>query len=381
MLEENHNLLKNFIFTYYNIWRCEFIPDFQWKIIKCLKILIYPINLVFGMFCIIWHLVFQVRDYGYDLALSIIYFIGIYQCTVIYYEIMIKHRERIFAMLQFFDNLLKTTDPLISPIRRKYLLSNTKLGIKWTRIFLFYISFTGISVNTFHLYITNFSAPMLFTLPGIPKESILFYPLNVFYGTFFYFAILVCATAADAVVMIMILYFKSEFNFLAEFVVQLDDVTVARNKSSDTLRILYEIHHITLQKIKELTQTFWQLYFHKLFAIMIYLCCTLYIFQSLDSSIFIAVLIVFAMTSQIFILCFFGQVIQNCSELLYDKFSMAKWYEMKLSDQKIFLFMIKSLQKPVRISTFGFGDISIYTFVQICKAAGSYAAILYTVLN
>ncbi|XP_059618107.1 odorant receptor 45a-like [Phlebotomus argentipes] len=377
MLTEQHERLKRIIFIYYRIWRCEFIPDFGFDTIKRIRTAVYPVNLAFGMFCVVWHFAVQMTDYGYDLALTIVYFFAIYQCFMVYSEIMVIHRKKIFAMLEFFETWLKSCEPVIGDVRRKYLLINTKLGITWTRIFLIFITFVGISVNSFHLYISKYSAPMLFTIPGLPQESIFYYPVNVVYGTVLYFSILEYIMIADAVVMITILYFRSEFYTLAEFVTQLNDP----NKASSVLRITHETHKIALQKVKELTKSFWHLYFHKLFAIMIYLCCTLYIFQSLSASIFIAVLIVGAMTSQIFILCFFGQVIENSSELLYKNFCMTNWYEMKLKDQKDFLMLLISIQKPVRIETFGFGNISIYTFVQICKAAGTYAAILYTVIN
>ncbi|GAB0087918.1 hypothetical protein DMENIID0001_022840 [Sergentomyia squamirostris] len=381
LLEEQHKRLKWIIFTYYWIWRCEFIPDFGLKILKNIKSSIYPVNLIFGMFCVVYHFLVQMVDYGYDLALTIVYFFAIYQCAMVYAEIMIIHRERLFDMLKFFDEWIISKEPLISDIRRKHLLANTELGIKWTKIFLMFITCVGLNVNTFHLYVSGFSAPMLFTIPGLPNDSIFYYPVNVIYGTVLYFAILENIMISDAVVMIMILYFRSEFYALAELVTQLHDGTSVKMKATSILRTTHETHKIALQKVKELTQTFWHLYFHKLFAIMIYLCCTLYIFQSLNASIFIAVLIVGAMTSQIFILCFFGQVIENSSELLYQSFCMIQWYEMKLEEQKKYLLLTMSIQKSVRIETFGFGDISIYTFVQICKAAGTYAAILYTVVH
>lgn len=233
------------------------------------------------------------------------------------------------------------------------------------RIFLIFITFVGVSVNSFHLYISKFTAPMLFTIPGLSETSLFYYPTNVIYGTVLYFSILLNIMIADAVVMITILYFRSEFYTLAEYVTQLNDAAVARDKAASILRMTHETHKMALLKVKELTQAYWHLYFHKLFAIMIYLCCTLYIFQSLNSSLFIAVLIVGAMTSQIFILCFFGQVIENSSELLFHNFFAAKWYEMKLCDQKDYLMMMISIQKAVRIDTFGFGNISIYTFVQV----------------
>uniref|UniRef100_A0A3F2ZDE7 Odorant receptor n=1 Tax=Lutzomyia longipalpis TaxID=7200 RepID=A0A3F2ZDE7_LUTLO len=333
MLEEYHERLKGVIFTYFRIWRCEFLPDCGLKAIRAIETSIYPLNLAFGIFCVVWHFIYQMVDYGYDLALTIVYFFAIYQCAMVFSEIMINHRDRIFEMLRFFDGWLKDTEPLIAEIRKKYLLINIKPGLKWTKIFLFFITFVGISVNSFHLYISNFSAPMLFTIPGLPKESLFYYPVNVIYGTILYFSILENIMIADAVVMIMILYFKSEFYTLAELVTKLNDTTTARNEASRILRITHESHFVALVKVKEITQAFWQLYFHKLFAIMIYLCCTLYIFNSLNSSIFIAVLIVGAMTSQIFILCFFGQVIESSSELLFNNFYMTKWYEMKLRDQ------------------------------------------------
>ncbi|GAB0094347.1 hypothetical protein DMENIID0001_096330 [Sergentomyia squamirostris] len=381
MLEEQHNRVKKFISTYYKIWLCEFIPECRWEILNKARNVIYPINLTFGIYCMLWHFFFQMNDYGYDLALTVIYFFGSYQCYMVYFEIMIIRREKIFGMLEFFDGFITSTEAWISDIRKKHLLVNTRLGLQWTRIFLLFITFVGVSVTVFHMFITNYTAPMLFIIPGIPEDSWFFYPVNIIYGIFLYFSILIYITAADAVVMIMVLYFRSEFNSLSELSSQMDDPVMAKKLGPYILKTLYKNHNVALVKIKELTQSFWHLYFHKLFAMMIYLCCTLYIFQSLTSTIFVAVLIVGAMTSQIFILCFFGQVIKNSSEGFYEAFYLTKWYEMNLSEQKTYLIMLMNLQKDVTIETFGFGSISIYTFVQICKAAGTYAAVLYTVLN
>ncbi|GAB0094348.1 hypothetical protein DMENIID0001_096340 [Sergentomyia squamirostris] len=381
MLIQQHNRIKKCIYLYYKIWLCEFIPECRWKIVNKARHAIFPINLAFGLFCLLWHLLFQIEDYGYDLALTCVYCFATYQSYAVYIEIMLIRRKKIFSILKYFDKLVASQESLISDLRKQHLLVNTKLGFKWSMMFLSLIAFAGTFVTSFHLYLTNYSGAMLYTIPGIPESSLFFYPVNIIQQTVCYFSFLFNMTLADAVIMNMVLYFKSEFNALSDLTLQMDDSAVARKQGPYILNTIYRNHEEALVKLKELTQSFWHLYFHKLLAVMMYLCCTLYIFQSLSSKIFIALLIVGAMTSQVFILCFLGQVVKDSSEGLYEAFYLTKWYEMTLSKQKIYLIMLINLQKTVTIETFAFGSISIYTFVQICKAAGTYAAVLYTVIN
>ncbi|XP_055707062.1 odorant receptor 4-like [Phlebotomus papatasi] len=106
-----------------------------------------------------------------------------------------------------------------------------------------------------------------------------------------------------------------------------------------------------------------------------------FFFEDFSSSMVPGTFILVAMITQVFILCFFSQLLENSSESIFQALYLTKWYDMDLKDQKNILLLMIIFKNSIKIDTFGFGAISIYTFVQICKAAGSYAMVMYTVFN
>ncbi|XP_055686636.1 odorant receptor 4-like [Lutzomyia longipalpis] len=223
---------------------------------------------------------------------------------------------------------------------------------------------------------------MLFLIPGIPQSSLFFYPCNITYQILLYFAILEAIMGADAVIMTTICYYRGENQAILELIEELNEPEVAQKNSKDILRTICQIHQIVTANSKTLLHCYWHVYFHKLITIILYLCTILYIFQSFNAKFVLAALVCVAIVlSQIFILCFFGQLLQNSSEAIAEALYMTKWYEMPIESQKNLLLLLTRFQRPAKIEAFGFGVISIYTFAQIIKAAASYASIAYTVLQ
>uniref|UniRef100_A0A3F2ZDF5 Uncharacterized protein n=1 Tax=Lutzomyia longipalpis TaxID=7200 RepID=A0A3F2ZDF5_LUTLO len=220
---------------------------------------------------------------------------------------------------------------------------------------------------------------MYYFIPGIPPDSIFFYPVNLPIQLVIYFLALLMVMWSDVIIMIVIMYCDAELRTIAEFIEILDGGKDFQMQEAKYLRIIYEKHQTISEKANQLTLSFWHVYFQKLFSIMLYLCVLIFIFQSADSSIFVPLLACCLMITQIFILCFFGQIIWNSSEKMSQALYMTTWYEMSLRNQKNLLMLMTRFNLPIKVETFGFGDISYYTFVQICKASLSYATILYTV--
>ncbi|XP_055684848.1 odorant receptor 4-like [Lutzomyia longipalpis] len=184
---------------------------------------------------------------------------------------------------------------------------------------------------------------------------------------------------SDSVIMITIMYCDAELSTINEYISQLDDAEVVRKQAPIILKSILQLHLAITEKAQLLTSSFWHIYFHKLFTITLYLCTILFIFQSADTSLIVPVIIFMLMIAQTFILCYFGQIIRNSSEAISDTIYMTKWYEMSVGDQKDLLMLMRRFHYPINVETFGFGKISLFTFIQIFKAAVSYATILYTV--
>lgn len=223
----------------------------------------------------------------------------------------------------------------------------------------------GFVVIFYNLFNSNFISPMIFTIPGISTSHLLFRPLNIIYQIIFYFTIVECAIISDVVVLITISYVQGDFLAIIEFISRLDEDIDDKNQPRSILKILHETHKGLQQSIRILTQIYWHFYFHKLFTITLYFGGILILVQSLSEKLPLAIMVTSAMIVQLFILCFFGQILKNSSEQLSEALYLNKWYDMPIKDQKNLLILMTNLQKIVQIETFAFGDISIYTFVQV----------------
>ncbi|XP_055685253.1 odorant receptor 13a-like [Lutzomyia longipalpis] len=183
---------------------------------------------------------------------------------------------------------------------------------------------------------------------------------------------------SDIVIMAMIMYCAAELRSITELISRLDE-DQSTSERRKILKTVYEMHRMIAEKASRLTLFFWYIYFEQLFMVMTYLCIILFSMQTISMTLFVLAVTVLVILMQIFILCFFGQIIRDSSEAMFDALYMTKWYEMELTDQKnLLIFMIRFFL-PIRVQTFGFGVVSIFTFVQICKVSISYATILYTV--
>lgn len=268
-------------------------------------------------------------------------------------------------------------------------------------MFLIPVTIVSVIIAMFDMYHSELHTPLLFHFPGIPIDNIFFYPINIIAQLVLYFTCSEFLVWSDTIIMICIMYCDAELRTIKNLVSLLEDEEIVQTKSGLLLRGIYEAHRDIDKHARILTESFWHVYFIKLMTIMIYLCSIMFVFQSFDASLIVPFNASVVMITQIFILCYFGQIIRNSSEEVSDALYMTKWYEMIAEDKKHLLMLMINFQNPIKIDSFGFGVISIYTFVQVCliliyltevfvnnwfcflqilKASVSYATILYTVL-
>ncbi|XP_059612685.1 odorant receptor 67c-like [Phlebotomus argentipes] len=277
---------------------------------------------------------------------------------------MIFYKKAFVEMFTYFDDLLHSDDSSTIQVRKKHIGENIEVGLKYTKTFLTFVTAGGCVINCYDLYETNFTSPMRFLIPGIPQSSIFFYPCNIIYQICFYFAILHIVMGVDCVIMITICYFRGENMAIVELIGQLDG-SDCDQEYKKVLKMVYEIHQIVSKNIKDLLGSYWHIYFYKLITIIMYLCFVFFIFQSSHTNIMIALLCTVIVMGEIFIICFFGQLLKSSAEDISEALYMTKWYEMDVKDQKNALLLLMRFQRPVKIEAFGFGVISIYTFVQV----------------
>ncbi|GAB0092572.1 hypothetical protein DMENIID0001_075770 [Sergentomyia squamirostris] len=377
-----HRELNVIIGFFFKLWRLDFIPDSKWEFVNYLRVLLSPISWTFCGLCSLWHIL-HMEDYDdlIDVSFTIIFVFAFYQCNMIYLTTHLSNKQNIMKILKFFDEAIVSDEYLLSDLRKKFYFRNTKIAFYVGRVFLTLVTISGMIITIFDIYQARTHFPLFWRLPGIPTTSIFYYPCNYIFQTLMYFSGLEIIFSADVVIIITILYCDAELRVLLELVKDLDDEDVVQSRAKFTISLIHRVHLMISDRADQLTKSLWHIYFHKLFAIMMYLCSVMFIFTKVEASLLVPFLIAVMMISQIFMLCYFGQIIRDCSDDMAQCLYETRWYELHIVDQKDLLMLMVRFQYPIKVETFGFGAISIYTFVQIFKASVSYAMILYTVFN
>uniref|UniRef100_A0A3F2ZDC9 Odorant receptor n=1 Tax=Lutzomyia longipalpis TaxID=7200 RepID=A0A3F2ZDC9_LUTLO len=91
-----------------------------------------------------------------------------------------------------------------------------------------------------------------------------------------------------------------------------------------------------------------------------------------------AIIIICFIITELFILCFFGEIIQAKMEQLAETFYLTNWYDLSLEDKKAFLIILGMMQRTYPLKAARLYDINFNSFIQIVKMAISYCALLVT---
>uniref|UniRef100_A0A7G3B6V1 Odorant receptor n=1 Tax=Lutzomyia longipalpis TaxID=7200 RepID=A0A7G3B6V1_LUTLO len=368
MLSRYHSGLKKIVQYYFYIFRLDFLPQFKCKGINLnsLKLFVYPCMMVFSVSCSIWHVLCDLEDFSniIDLSFSLSFIVGFAGSLGCFHTTTVLNSKIILSTLEYFDNVINAEDGFVTDIRRKHYLKYTKLAFWVGRIFLTIIGVSGFMVISFDIYHSSNHTPMFYNIPGIPVESLFFYPVNFIVQSIIYYSGIEMVLWSDIVIMAMIMYCAAELRSITELISRLDE-DQSTSERRKILKTVYEMHRMIAEKASRLTLFFWYIYFEQLFMVMTYLCIILFSMQTISMTLFVLAITVLVILMQIFILCFFGQIIRDSSEAMFDALYMTKWYEMELTDQKnLLIFMIRFFL-PIRVQTFGFGVVSIFTFVQV----------------
>uniref|UniRef100_A0A7G3AK99 Odorant receptor n=1 Tax=Lutzomyia longipalpis TaxID=7200 RepID=A0A7G3AK99_LUTLO len=367
MLEEYHSGLKRILLFFFRAWGLDFLPKPKRKVLIFLKHSLYPIYAMYGVFCELWHLIYQMEDFSdlIDVAFSITLAIGMFQGVLIYLVIIVGNRGKIMEIFEFFEQLIKTHDPTMREIRRRNFEVSMRTSFICAKYFLSANLLSWTTITIFNTIRTNFTGPMMYHIPGLPTGSVFFYPINLIHQTIMFFQGYAIIMFSDVTIMITIMCCQAELEAIAEFISHLNDSDHPKEDATEVLRKIYSIHMILSVYTKKIAGAFWHIYLYKLLTIMMYLCSMFIVFQTEEEIPFVAVISVLVMASEVFILCFFGQILSNSSEKMQNALYMTKWYKMSNKNQKTLLMLMLRFQDPVKIETFAVGTITIYTFVQV----------------
>ncbi|XP_059608061.1 odorant receptor 4-like [Phlebotomus argentipes] len=292
--------------------------------------------------------------------------------------INIVNKDKVQNIVKYFDCILNTEQYIISNLRNTFYSATLRQTFIYGRLLWIFITSFGLAVAVFDVTHTERHMPLLHSTPGISEHSVFYYPVNIVLQLAFDIITLEFVVCSDLLIIVMIMYCNAEIKSILALISSLNNEDIVGSEANVILKIIHNVHVSFFENANQLTDVFWQIYFHKLFTILIYFCSAMFLLQSKDVSILASLLCLVVIVVQSFLLCYFGQVLQNGSEEMANSLYMTKWYLLAIKDQKILLILMNGFKNPIKVETFGFGVISYYTFVQICKASTSYAAIIYT---
>ncbi|GAB0090717.1 hypothetical protein DMENIID0001_054690 [Sergentomyia squamirostris] len=379
MLLDIHLKLRKYIFWYFNIIEMQCIPAVGYSMIDKGKALIFPLLLSASVFCNAWHLSYQVDSLNnlLDISININFAIGGLQAIITNGIVNFILKEKHLIVLKYFDKIVQSKEELLIEAREQKLKGSLEFVEGLANIsFGCILTLTGAG-----LFQTNYVSPLFYTIPGISESSFLFRPANIIIQIFFSYLICYGVITSDLQSAIYLFYFHGEFSSIKVVTERLGEKrNLISRESGKILKTVYEAHLEVLSGFSDLSVILWHFYSHKMLAACLYLCSALFAYTK-SNSLVTAVVFVLSVLLQLFILCLPAQVIEDSSEefrkTLYNK---VLWYEMSPENQKQFSMIFMGSQRGIEAKTFGVGKISVYTFLQIVKAAFSYAAFVYTVL-
>ncbi|XP_045533988.1 odorant receptor 4 [Papilio machaon] len=113
------------------------------------------------------------------------------------------------------------------------------------------------------------------------------------------------------------------------------------------------------------------------------ICFTGFNVMAVDNLVMVMPFIPFLLMviGQIFLLCYYGDLIQESNEGLSEAVYSSTWYKVRSPVAKNLIILLIRAQKPFKITAYGFMHINIAAFTRIMSTSWSYFALLLSFNN
>uniref|UniRef100_A0A3F2ZEP7 Odorant receptor n=1 Tax=Phlebotomus papatasi TaxID=29031 RepID=A0A3F2ZEP7_PHLPP len=227
-----------------------------------------------------------------------------------------------------------------------------------------------IAVAIFAIYTNS----VLHAIPGIPvkyNESNVYHHIH---QGFILPSLTFLLTPSEYILITIGFYFIAIQNVFHDMIIHLDSSNLKNKKQF--LRTIYIFHCKILKKFKIFNDIYFYVFTIQAGSSALFIMLLFYIMRIETNLIFIPFIL--GIYFQFALLCIFGEIIFSKSEEIFIDLYLTKWYDFDLSDQKVFLMMMRISKYPFGLKAAGMYDINIVMFIQVIKAGFSFCAILYT---
>uniref|UniRef100_A0A3F2ZD94 Uncharacterized protein n=1 Tax=Lutzomyia longipalpis TaxID=7200 RepID=A0A3F2ZD94_LUTLO len=305
-----------------------------------------------------------------------------YQAGFKYYVFFIGHRKNFDKLVEYMKILTNASNlEFVNVIRRRRLKRNIRLSLLATKILLILFNATGFFLTIYGYNLTK-CCPIFYKIPSIimaddnPYKKM----VTIFHSITSYAMLLELIVVGDVFFLIIFAYFEGELGALAEVIEHLNNAKVAQNNTKEILLFVYKSHLNALVNMRIFQKIYWHLNLHFIGTNFIYVCLLIYMTRFYESPMVAYVATVLTIF-QLFLLCFLGQILRNRTEAIGEALYHTQWYEMTQNEKLTLLIMMAVGQEAVGLEAGGIMNLSLNTFVSVMKAAVSYSAIMYTILE
>uniref|UniRef100_A0A3F2ZEB5 Odorant receptor n=1 Tax=Phlebotomus papatasi TaxID=29031 RepID=A0A3F2ZEB5_PHLPP len=377
-LKDSHEKVKNYVLSYFSLYDIEFIPSTNCSVIDKGKILIFPVVLGVLTSFTGWHLMFQMTsmenlmDFTFNFNVTVA---GV-QTIITFICVNLIYKDDFFTVLKYFDDITTSEVEFLTKTRMDHLQSSISIAWKLIRVYFIGASILCLPLSFVGLIQLKLDAPLIYTIPGLPADTVFYYPVNIIVQPIHFYFIMESIVSMDCLFIVYLFYIRGELYAINSVAEQLINKEILESDCYKILLLVHRAHRKVMNKFSIISNVMWHFYWQKFFGVSLYMCGSFFVSKN---DLFGVIPVTFTIF-QLLLLSGPGQLISDCSEMLNNTFYMILWYEMKLKDQKNLLIMMIGAQKSIQPETLGIGQISIYTFVQVAKTAFSYAMFAYAVL-
>ncbi|GAB0086973.1 hypothetical protein DMENIID0001_012140 [Sergentomyia squamirostris] len=215
------------------------------------------------------------------------------------------------------------------------------------------------------------------TLPYIPTEEFseiltIFQYILIFSGV----SLVLFIDLLVAVIGIHLIYVS---NIIQDAIKYLNNIDLLENATRN-LEEIFKLHCEIIEKINEFSNSVSLMFLSQISTTALMLITIFYIVQQFIFDYLTLLLIIAAVTFQLFITCFLGQIVEWKMEQIYDEFCQINWYDLSLVNKGKYLICLQMAQKCYGMKAGGMYNVNMMMFIQIIKLALTYAAIIQSVV-
>uniref|UniRef100_A0A3F2ZDB7 Odorant receptor n=1 Tax=Lutzomyia longipalpis TaxID=7200 RepID=A0A3F2ZDB7_LUTLO len=375
-----HKKVINIHRIFYNWATLDIFFSNPGKVLRFLKLCFVPIIFLISIYFAIVT-IFTAENHIY-MCYCMAFLGACYQASFKYYVFFIAHRKDFDKLVDYMEFLIKASNlDFANDIRRKWLKKNLRLALVIARILIVLFNATAVFVIIYGYNLTK-CCPVFVKIPPIiiaddnPYKSM----ITTYFSAMSYIMVVEIVVVGDAYFLIIFAYIEGELRALAEVIERLNDAEVAQNDSKEILLFVYQSHLKVLFNVRIFQKIYWHLNLHFIGTNFFYVLLLLYITRFYESPIVMyvtTILLVF----QLFLFCSLGEILRNRTEAIGEALYHTQWYEMKQGEKLALLIMMAAGQEAVGLEAGGIMNLSLDTFVSVMKAAVSYGAIMYTLME